>query len=317
MAQGPQEPSWPWSPIAGAPAERSTDAGSACGADALAAAAGSPAPGSTADGAQAVRQPVRQRVPDGDGGRGGGEAGGHDQAGRRQGGTGERPAGERSHGTSVSTAEVPRHQRKWVDGGSIPAAVRAVPAVTPLPPFGVPATPAEPRSADRAGRPRCLASPPALLPSGDDARDRADRERPFSGFSRASQPGGARGGRGAKAPARASDGRIGPTIRRVTGCFSLWPAAPPRAAPAGPLAGLLVVDLTRALAGPHAAMMLGDLGARVIKVETPEGGDDTRGWGPPFVDPPERAGSPPTSSPATATRSRSPPTCGRTTAARC
>src|SRR3954469_2251271 len=55
----------------------------------------------------------------------------------------------------------------------------------------------------------------------------------------------------------------------------------------GPLAGTLVVDLTRALAGPHAAMMLGDLGARVIKVETPDGGDDTRGWGPPFVDSPD------------------------------
>jgi crotonobetainyl-CoA:carnitine CoA-transferase CaiB-like acyl-CoA transferase len=54
---------------------------------------------------------------------------------------------------------------------------------------------------------------------------------------------------------------------------------------AGPLDGVLVVDLTRALAGPHAAMMLGDLGARVIKVENPGGGDDTRGWGPPFVDP--------------------------------
>jgi crotonobetainyl-CoA:carnitine CoA-transferase CaiB-like acyl-CoA transferase len=51
---------------------------------------------------------------------------------------------------------------------------------------------------------------------------------------------------------------------------------------AGPLAGVLVVDLTRALAGPHAAMMLGDLGARVIKVESPDG-DETRGWGPPFV----------------------------------
>ena len=54
-------------------------------------------------------------------------------------------------------------------------------------------------------------------------------------------------------------------------------------APTGPLAGTVVVDLTRALAGPHAAMMLGDLGARVIKVETPGTGDDTRGWGPPFV----------------------------------
>ena len=50
-----------------------------------------------------------------------------------------------------------------------------------------------------------------------------------------------------------------------------------------PLSDLLVVDLTRALAGPHATMMLGDLGARVVKVEAPGHGDDTRGWGPPFV----------------------------------
>ncbi|NPC95999.1 CaiB/BaiF CoA-transferase family protein [Nocardioides sp. zg-DK7169] len=50
----------------------------------------------------------------------------------------------------------------------------------------------------------------------------------------------------------------------------------------GPLSDLLVLDLTRALAGPHAAMMLGDMGARVIKVESPTG-DDTRSWGPPFV----------------------------------
>src|SRR5262249_59820216 len=53
----------------------------------------------------------------------------------------------------------------------------------------------------------------------------------------------------------------------------------------GPLDGVVVVDLTRALAGPHAAMMLGDLGARVIKVEAPGTGDDTRGGGPPFVTP--------------------------------
>ena len=53
----------------------------------------------------------------------------------------------------------------------------------------------------------------------------------------------------------------------------------------GPLQDVLVVDLTRALAGPHATQMLGDLGARVIKVEAPGSGDDTRGWGPPFVGP--------------------------------
>src|SRR5918995_3695750 len=52
----------------------------------------------------------------------------------------------------------------------------------------------------------------------------------------------------------------------------------------GPLADIVVIDLSRALAGPHAAMMLGDLGARVIKIESPAG-DDTRGWGPPFVGP--------------------------------
>ena len=57
------------------------------------------------------------------------------------------------------------------------------------------------------------------------------------------------------------------------------------AAPAGPLDGLVVIDLSRALAGPHAGMILGDLGARVIKVETPQTGDDTRGWGPPFITP--------------------------------
>jgi CoA:oxalate CoA-transferase len=53
--------------------------------------------------------------------------------------------------------------------------------------------------------------------------------------------------------------------------------------PPGPLSGVLVLDLTRVLAGPFATMLMADLGARVIKVERPEHGDDTRGYGP-FLD---------------------------------
>ncbi|MBD9446113.1 MULTISPECIES: CaiB/BaiF CoA-transferase family protein [Rhizobium] len=51
-----------------------------------------------------------------------------------------------------------------------------------------------------------------------------------------------------------------------------------------PLSGIRVIELARVLAGPWAGQMLADLGADVIKVENPDGGDDTRHWGPPFVE---------------------------------
>src|SRR5207247_2884836 len=51
-----------------------------------------------------------------------------------------------------------------------------------------------------------------------------------------------------------------------------------------PLKGLRVVDLTKDFAGPFCTMTLSDLGAEVVKIEKPGGGDETRAWGPPFVD---------------------------------
>lgn len=67
------------------------------------------------------------------------------------------------------------------------------------------------------------------------------------------------------------------TASRTHG-HSLDRATQPCDAGGGPLSGITVIDLSRALAGPHAAMMLGDLGARVIKVEAPGTGDESRAW---------------------------------------
>ncbi|MEY9213037.1 CoA transferase [Thermobifida halotolerans] len=61
----------------------------------------------------------------------------------------------------------------------------------------------------------------------------------------------------------------------------MTPASPD--SPAAPLAGVVVADLSRVLAGPYATMLLADMGADVVKVEHPERGDDTRAWGPPWA----------------------------------
>ena len=82
--------------------------------------------------------------------------------------------------------------------------------------------------------------------------------------------------------ARSSDIRparlLKPRQRNFRRCE--MPEAPP---PEAPLKGVRVIELARILAGPWAGQLLADLGADVIKVENPDGGDDTRKWGPPFV----------------------------------
>src|SRR4029079_18022243 len=64
--------------------------------------------------------------------------------------------------------------------------------------------------------------------------------------------------------------------------MDMWSAAPPHRS--GPLGGIRVADFSRVLAGPLATMTLGDLGADVVKVERPGGGDETRGWHPPTAE---------------------------------
>ena len=51
-----------------------------------------------------------------------------------------------------------------------------------------------------------------------------------------------------------------------------------------PLSGITVIEIGHSVAAPYAGMILGELGAEVIKVENPKGGDACRGWGPPFTD---------------------------------
>lgn len=76
-------------------------------------------------------------------------------------------------------------------------------------------------------------------------------------------------------------------LRTATPRIFSGPMSDPNDDPSSPqtmLQGVRVLDLSRVLAGPWASQLLGDLGAEIIKIERPQGGDDTRAWGPPFFD---------------------------------
>ena len=90
-----------------------------------------------------------------------------------------------------------------------------------------------------------------------------------------------------RAPGRAQDVDAGAARRgagrETTRVRTAGQAYAARAVPRPPCDGLLVADFSRVLAGPLCTMTLGDLGADVVKVERPDGGDDTREWGPPWT----------------------------------
>jgi len=70
----------------------------------------------------------------------------------------------------------------------------------------------------------------------------------------------------------------------LAGAVESTPEVDLRGRPPGSLDGITILDLSRVLAGPYCTMLASDMGARVIKIEHPAHGDDTRGWGPPFIE---------------------------------